>query len=79
MASDLEVRQAQSQVEAARVDIARYSGQMALDENALNLLVGSPVAAMLADTLDASLRRSRPDCRPMCCSAGPTFLRPSTS
>lgn len=43
MASDLEVRQAQSQVEAARVDIARYSGQVALGENALNLLVGAPV------------------------------------
>jgi len=52
MASDLELRQAQSQVDAARVDIARYSGQVALDENALNLLVGTPVtSAMLADDL----------------------------
>jgi multidrug efflux system outer membrane protein len=52
IASDLEVRQAQSQVEAARVDIARFSGQVALDENALNLLVGTPVAAeMLSDDL----------------------------
>jgi multidrug efflux system outer membrane protein len=47
MASDLEVRQAQSQVEAARVDIARYSGQISLDENALNLLVGSTVPSDL--------------------------------
>ena len=47
MASDLDLRQAQSQVEAARVDIARYTGQFALDENALNLLVGAPVAANL--------------------------------
>jgi outer membrane protein, multidrug efflux system len=47
IASDLDVRQAQSQVEAARVDIARYSGQIALDENALNLLVGTPVPANL--------------------------------
>lgn len=47
MASDLDLRQAQSQVEAARVDIARYTGQVALDENALNLLVGTPVAANL--------------------------------
>lgn len=54
MASDLEVRQAQSQVDAARVDIARYSGLMALDENALNLLAGTPVAAgMLPDTMEA--------------------------
>ena len=47
LASDLDVRQAQSQVEAARADIARYTGQVALDENALNLLVGTPVPASL--------------------------------
>jgi len=52
MASDLELRQAQTQVDAARVDIARYSGQVAMDENALNLLVGAPVTAgMLSDDL----------------------------
>lgn len=52
IASDLDVHQSQSQVEAARVDIARYSGQVALDENALNLLVGAPVATgLLADDL----------------------------
>lgn len=52
IASDLDVRQSQSQVEAARVDIARYSGLLALDENALNLLVGAPIAAgLLADDL----------------------------
>ncbi|HVJ05600.1 MAG TPA: efflux transporter outer membrane subunit [Candidatus Saccharimonadales bacterium] len=45
--SDLDLRQAESQVEAARVDIARYTGQISLDENALNLLVGAPVAATL--------------------------------
>jgi multidrug efflux system outer membrane protein len=44
IASDLDLREAQSQVETARVDIARYSGQVAIDENALNLLVGAPVA-----------------------------------
>ncbi len=47
MASDLDLRQAQSQVEAARVDIAKYSGFVSLDENALNLLVGAPVPANL--------------------------------
>jgi len=47
LASDLELSQAQSQVEAARVDIARYTGFIALDENALNLLVGAPVASNL--------------------------------
>ncbi len=45
IASDLDVRQAQSQVEAARVDIARYTGFIAQDRNALDLLVGAPVAA----------------------------------
>jgi multidrug efflux system outer membrane protein len=47
VASDLDLRQAQSQVEAARVDIARYKGQLDLDENALNLSVGAPVPASL--------------------------------
>ncbi len=47
MASDVEVTQARSQVEAAQVDIARYTGQLKLDENALNLLAGAPVPANL--------------------------------
>jgi len=47
MASDLDLRQAESQVEAARADIARYTAQVALDENALNLLVGAPVPTSL--------------------------------
>ncbi len=52
IASDLELRQSQSQVEAARVDIARYSGQVAVDQNVLALLVGVPVSAsLLSDTL----------------------------
>jgi len=50
--SDLDLRQAQTRVDAARVDIARYTGQVALDENALALLVGSPVPAdLLPDAL----------------------------
>lgn len=43
VATDLDLRQAESQVEAARVDIARYNGQVAVDKNALDLLVGAPV------------------------------------
>lgn len=43
MGSDLDLFQAQSQVEAARVDIARYAGQVELDSNALTLLAGAPV------------------------------------
>jgi multidrug efflux system outer membrane protein len=41
--SDLDLRQAQTRVDAARVDIARYTSQVALDENALTLLVGSTI------------------------------------
>ncbi len=54
MASDLEVRQAKSQVQAAQVDIARYSGQLSLDKNALDLVAGASVAPdMLSENLDA--------------------------
>lgn len=54
LASDLEVKQAQSQVEAARADISRYTGRVALDENALNLLAGTAVPGnLLPDELDS--------------------------
>jgi multidrug efflux system outer membrane protein len=53
MASDLDVRQAQSQVEAARVEIARYNGEIELDQHALNVLAGTAVpAAMLTSKLN---------------------------
>jgi multidrug efflux system outer membrane protein len=42
-ASELDLRRAQSQVDIARGDFARYTQLVAEDENALNLLVGSPV------------------------------------
>ncbi|MCX6992692.1 MAG: efflux transporter outer membrane subunit [Kiritimatiellaeota bacterium] len=42
-ASELELRQAQTRVDAARVDIAKYTGLTALHENALNLLAGTQV------------------------------------
>jgi len=43
MASELDLRRAQSQVDTARGDVARYTQLTAQDENALNLLAGSPV------------------------------------
>ena len=43
MTSDLDLLQAQSQVEAARVNVAAYTGAVAVDRNALQLLAGSPV------------------------------------
>lgn len=44
---EVDLYRAQTQVETARGDVARLTQQVALDENALNLLVGAPVAAEL--------------------------------
>ncbi len=41
--SELDLRQAQTSVDSARVDIARFTSQVAQDENALALVLGSPV------------------------------------
>ncbi|MHB8766193.1 MAG: efflux transporter outer membrane subunit, partial [Deferrisomatales bacterium] len=43
VASELDLRQAQTTVEAARGDVARYTAQVAQDRNALDLLAGAPV------------------------------------
>jgi outer membrane protein, multidrug efflux system len=54
VASNLELSQIQSQVEAARADVARYTAYVALDLNALQVLVGAPVdAGLLPDGLSA--------------------------
>ena len=50
VSSELDLSQAQTRVEAARVDIARYTGIVAEDKNALALLVGSPVPEGLLPT-----------------------------
>jgi len=47
LSPELDLRQAQTRVEAARVDVALYTGIAAQDENALNLLAGTPVPANL--------------------------------
>ncbi|MEW6614568.1 MAG: efflux transporter outer membrane subunit [Thermodesulfobacteriota bacterium] len=47
LTTELDLRQAQTRVDAARVDVARYTQLVALDENALNLLVGSSVPGKL--------------------------------
>jgi outer membrane protein, multidrug efflux system len=44
IAHELDLRQVQTRVESARVDAAKFTSLAAQDENALNLLVGSPVA-----------------------------------
>lgn len=45
LATEVDLRQSQTQVDAARGDIARYTQKIALDINALNLLLGSPAPA----------------------------------
>lgn len=45
--SELDLRQAQTSVDAARVDVARYTSQVAQDENLLALVVGAPIPADL--------------------------------
>ncbi len=56
--SELELRQAESLMEAARVALAQQTRQRAINENALVLLVGQPLPADLPPPtpLDASLR-----------------------
>jgi multidrug efflux system outer membrane protein len=52
LSPELDLRQAQTRVETARVDVALYSRLVAQDENALDLLVGSKVPAeLLPDNL----------------------------
>jgi multidrug efflux system outer membrane protein len=56
----LTVNQAQTTVDTARVDIARFTTLVAQDENALALVVGSPVPAeLLPQTLSESLTALR--------------------
>ena len=54
VASDLELSQVRSQVEAARADVARFTALVMNDLNALQVLVGAPVAPdLLPDGLGA--------------------------
>jgi multidrug efflux system outer membrane protein len=57
LAPELDLRQAQTRVDAARVDVAKYTELAAQDANALNLLAGSPVPA---DLLPAQLSVVKP-------------------
>ena len=51
-ASQLDLRRAQTTVDAARADVARFTSLVAQDENALALLVGAPLRAeWLPETL----------------------------
>jgi len=76
IASELDVRQAQTTIEQAKADIARYTTAVAQDRNALELVVGAPVSddllpddvedqvTLLSDLpagLNSSVLLSRPD------------------
>jgi multidrug efflux system outer membrane protein len=59
--SALDVSQARTLVESARVDSARYAGQIARDSNALTLLVGTVIdASLLPDTFAPKLSGLQP-------------------
>jgi multidrug efflux system outer membrane protein len=57
IASELDLQRAQTQVDAARGDVARYTQLAAQAENALNLLVGAPVPG---DLLPSDLNSVKP-------------------
>lgn len=59
LANELDLRRAQTQVDGARGDIARYTQLVARDQNALNLLAGSPVPEDLLPPDLASVRPPR--------------------
>jgi outer membrane protein, multidrug efflux system len=63
LAPELDLQQAQTRVDAARVDIARYTELAAKDANALNLLVGSTVPADLLPEM-LSVVKPLPDVSP---------------
>jgi multidrug efflux system outer membrane protein len=61
--SALDLHQVQTRVDAAKVDVARYTTLVAQDENALNLLAGMPVPAnLLAE--DLSVVKPLPEVSP---------------
>jgi multidrug efflux system outer membrane protein len=78
VASQLDVSNAETVVEQAHADVARYTTQVAQDRNALDLVVGAPVAAenlpsgvddpatrlgAVPDALDSQVLLRRPDVR----------------
>ncbi len=60
LSPELDLRQAQTRVEAARVDVALYTRLAAQDENALNLLAGSPVPETLLPAALSAVRSFPP-------------------
>lgn len=73
--SELDLRQAQTRLDAARVDIARYTTLVAQDENVLNLLSGAPVPDALLPQILAEAPGPVQDIRPGL-SSGVLLVRP---
>jgi multidrug efflux system outer membrane protein len=59
LATELDLQRAQAQMDAARGDDARFTQLVAQDENALNLLVGSPAPGKLSPTELGSITPSK--------------------
>ena len=59
LATELDLQQAQSQVDSAQTDIARFTQLAAQDENALRLLIGSPAASQPPPTELAAITPPR--------------------
>lgn len=61
VSSELDLRQAQTSVDSARIDIARFTSAVAQDRNALELLAGAPVPeALLPAQLDSERAVAEP-------------------
>jgi multidrug efflux system outer membrane protein len=60
LASELTLRQTQTSVETARADVARYSGQLAQDRNALALLLGAALPPWLGQDADEADEAAHP-------------------
>jgi multidrug efflux system outer membrane protein len=56
--SDLDVRQAESQMEASRADLSRFVSYAAIDRNKLDLLVGAPIPPELLPDRLAPIARA---------------------
>jgi outer membrane protein, multidrug efflux system len=59
--SELSLRQVQTSVDTARVDVARYAGQITQDRNALELLLGTSVPDALVPVPQSQQRDALPE------------------
>jgi multidrug efflux system outer membrane protein len=79
--SALDVHQAETLMQSARADAARFESVLAQDQNALAQLVGGSVpATLLPDGLEravATVAELPPGCHPKCWCVAPTSCRPN--